>query len=69
MLRTSVVVDGHKYPLAQGQDVEAVKTAAVDAARGAAGFIDFVVVGNRGVAVLVTPTIRVMFEQHEVDRD
>jgi hypothetical protein len=69
VLRTSVVIDGQKYPLAQGQDLEAIKSATVAAAREGAGLVDFVVVGNRAVSVLVTPTIRVMFEEHEVDGD
>jgi hypothetical protein len=69
VLRTSVVIDGQKYPLAQGQDLETIKQATVAAARDGAGLVEFVVVGNRAVSVLVTPTIRVMFEEHEVDRD
>jgi hypothetical protein len=69
MLRTSVTVDGQRYRLAQGQDIEAIKSAAVDAARAGAGLVDFVVVGNRAVSVLVTPAIRVLFEKHEVEDD
>jgi hypothetical protein len=69
MLRTSVTVDGQMYRLAQGQDVDAIKTAAVEAARAGAGLVDFIVVGNRAVSVLVTPAIRVLFERTEVERD
>jgi hypothetical protein len=69
MLRTSVTVDGQHYALAQGQDIDAIKSAAVDAARAGAGLIDFVVVGNRAVSVLVTPAVRVLFEKREVAAD
>jgi hypothetical protein len=69
MLRTTVLVDGQVYPLAQGQDLEAIKAATVEAAREGAGLVDFIVVGNRAVSVLVTPGVRVLFERHEVDVD
>ncbi|MBT2484635.1 hypothetical protein J7E28_07975 [Microbacterium sp. ISL-108] len=53
MIRTQVVVDGVPFLLSQGQDLDALKRS-FEAALSTGAFVDFSVVGNREVSVLVS---------------
>ncbi|CAH0193578.1 hypothetical protein SRABI76_01835 [Microbacterium oxydans] len=60
MVRTKVEVNGVGHLLAQDQDVTALKLRLEAAARTSGTFVDFVVVGNRNVSVLVTPHTQIV---------
>ncbi|WP_431070757.1 hypothetical protein [Microbacterium phyllosphaerae] len=59
MMRTEMVLDGESYLLAQLQDLGDVKRRIEEAVKSSGRFVDFVVVGNREVSVLITPYSRV----------
>lgn len=59
MMQTEIVLDGESYLLAQIQDLGDVKHRIEEAVKTAGRFVDFVVVGNREVSVLITPHSRV----------
>lgn len=59
MQRTEVIIDGVSAFLAQDEDVDRLLTRIEAAANGRAAFVDFVVVGNRRLRVLVGPGSRV----------
>ena len=59
MMRTEIVLDGESYLLAQIQDLGDVKRRIEEAVKSSGRFVDFVVVGNREVSVLITPHSRV----------
>lgn len=59
MVQTEIVADGVAYLLAQDQDLAGLKRRIEDAVKTAGTFVDFVVVGNRQVSILITPHSRV----------
>lgn len=59
MIQTEIVFDGTGYLLAQDQDVEDLRGRIEAATRTTGTFVDMVVVGNRTVSVLITPTTQV----------
>lgn len=59
MVQTTVVVDGASHLLAQDQDRGELKARIEQAVSTAGAFVDLVVVGNRQVSVLITPSSRV----------
>lgn len=59
MVQTTVVVDGESHILAQDQNSRELQRRIEDAVSTAGTFVDFVVVGNREVSVLITPYSRV----------
>ncbi|MBP2379903.1 hypothetical protein JOF42_003398 [Microbacterium phyllosphaerae] len=59
MMQTEIVLDGESYLLAQIQDLGDVKHRIEEAVKSSGRFVDFVVVGNREVSVLITPHSRV----------
>lgn len=59
MIQTELLADGVTYPLAQDQDLDELKRRIEDATATPGTFVDFVVVGNRRVSVLVTPHSKV----------
>lgn len=69
MVRTLVSVNGEDYFLAQREDVQDLMKRIEDAARTGGRFIDFVVVGNRKVHVLVSQSTRVMVSVETVEFD
>ncbi|GGH34339.1 hypothetical protein GCM10010921_01970 [Microbacterium album] len=69
MVRTEVGIDDRSYYLAQGQDVEALKRRIEEAARSGPVFVDFTVVGNRSVSVLVSSASRIVFTIETVQYD
>jgi len=68
-VRTELGIDGRSYYLAQGQDLGALREAIEEAARTHAKFVDFVVVGNRSVSVLITRRTQVAFSVETVQFD
>lgn len=69
MERTEIQIDGMTALLAQEQDLEELLARIVAAANGPAAFVDFVVVGNRRIRVLVTPRSRVAVSTASVQYD
>jgi phosphosulfolactate synthase (CoM biosynthesis protein A) len=59
MIQTEIRADGVTYLLAQDQDLGELKRRIEDAIATAGRFVDFVVVGNRQVSLLVTPRSQV----------
>jgi hypothetical protein len=69
MVRTQVMVDDRGFFLAQGQDVDGLKERIESAGRTGPRFVEFIVVGNRAVNVLVTATSRVVISVDTVQFD
>lgn len=69
MVQTEVTFDGTSFLLAQDQDVRALRRDVEAATRTSGTFVDFVVVGNREVSVLVTPQSRVSISTAAVAYD
>jgi predicted RNase H-like nuclease len=66
MQRTTMQVGGKSYLLAQGQNVDDVQQAAVDAAKQGAGVVKVTVLGNRELGIVVTPGVPIIFESEIV---
>jgi hypothetical protein len=62
-------VDGRPYLLAQGQDLDEVKNAVVQAARSGGDFVTVTEFGNRSLDVLVTVGVPVTLESETVAFD
>ncbi|MFJ4253789.1 hypothetical protein [Microbacterium sp. NPDC090003] len=69
MERTEILIDGVSAHLAQEQDVGELLQQIETAANGPAAFVEFVVVGNRRVKVLVTPRSQVVISTETVRHD
>ena len=69
MVRTEVSVNGTSFFLAQGQDVDELKQRVESAAGSGGRFVDFTVVGNRSVSVLITGAAQVVFSVETVQYD
>lgn len=69
MVRTQITVNEVGFFLAQGQDVDELKEAIESAVRGGPRFVEFVVVGNRSVSVLVTSATQVVISVDTVRYD
>lgn len=69
MARTQVVVNDAGFYLAQGQDLDELKGQIEQAAKSGGGFVDFVVVGNRVVSVLITLGTQVVMSVETVQFD
>lgn len=69
MVRTQVAVDDVGFLLAQGQSIEDIKDHVEQALHGGGGFVDFAVVGNRTMSVLITPSSRVVVSIETVQLD
>lgn len=69
MVRTELTVNGESYLLAQGQDLDELRLAMEEASRDGGRFVDFVVVGNRSVAVLVSARTEVVMSVQTVQFD
>lgn len=54
MVRTEIAINGSSVFLAQEQDIDDVKRRMEAAVKSGGAFVDFVVVGNRSVSVLVS---------------
>ena len=69
MVRTEVAINGSSLFLAQGQDLDDLKRRIEAAMRTPGSFVDFVVVGNRSVSVLISPRAQVAFSVETVQFD
>lgn len=69
MVRTRVAVDDVGFDLAQGQSIDELKRQIEDAIGARGRFVDFVVVGNRIMSVLITSASRVAFSIETVQYD
>lgn len=69
MLRTHMSVNEAVFPLAQGQDVDGLKSRIEDAVRAGGRFESFTVVGNREVSVLFSPRTSVTLSVETVSFD
>lgn len=69
MVRTEVSVNGTSFFLAQGQSAHELKQRIESAATTGGRFVDFTVVGNRSVSVLITAAAQVVFSAETVQFD
>lgn len=69
MLRHTVTIDNREFLLAQGLDLPALKRRVVASIRAGGGMVDFTVLGNREVSVLIAAGVRVLFQSEQVDED
>lgn len=69
MVRTQIAVNEVGFLLAQGQDVDVLKEEIESAVRSGARFVEFVVVGNRAVSVLVSAATQVVISVETVQFD
>jgi hypothetical protein len=69
MVRTEIAVNGGVHFLAQGQDLDDLKRRIVAAMKADGDFVNFTVVGNREVSVLVSPGTQVTFSIETVPFD
>lgn len=69
MVRTELMIDEHGFFLAQGHDHDVLKRRIEEAAHSGGRFVDFVVVGNRAVSVLISTGTRVVFTIETVQFD
>lgn len=66
MKRTTLIVNDTSYPLAQGQDIDTIEAAAVEAVHQGGDMITITAYGNREVSIQVSPGVPLVFESEEV---
>jgi len=69
MVRTEITVDGRNSYLAQGQDIVDLKRRIEAAMITAGAFVEFTVVGNRSMSVLISPRSQVVLAVETVQYD
>lgn len=69
MVRTRMALNESEFVLAQGQDVAELRRRMEAAMRDGGGFVEFVVVGNRSVSVLMTAATQVVISVETVEFD
>lgn len=69
MIQTEIVFDGSSYLLAQDQDVDDLRDRIEAATKTTGTFVHMVVVGNRTVSVLITPSTQVTISTAAVPYD
>lgn len=69
MKRYTATLGAKSYVLAQGHSIEGLREEMVAAIHAGGAFVDFVVLGNRRIFVLVSPGLPVIFEEADVDGD
>ncbi|MDF2555673.1 MAG: hypothetical protein K0R60_1568, partial [Microbacterium sp.] len=69
MVRTSISVGDAVFPLAQVPDIHDLKHRILSAVRAGGDFVDFVIVGNRPVSVLITGRERVVVAVETIPYD
>ncbi|MFK4760455.1 hypothetical protein ACI3KS_05915 [Microbacterium sp. ZW T5_45] len=69
MVQSQVSIDGESFLLAQDQDLDGLRRRFEEASASTGRFVDFVVVGNRSVAALITATSRVTISVSTVQFD
>jgi hypothetical protein len=66
MQRITLTVNDTSHPLAQGQDIENIQAAAIEALRKGGEAITVTLYGNRELTILVSPGVPLTFEMEEV---
>lgn len=69
MARTRIALNESEFFLAQGQDVDELRSRMEEAMRAGGGFVEFIVVGNRYVSVLITAATQVVISVETVEFD
>ncbi|WP_223627460.1 hypothetical protein [Microbacterium sp. EST19A] len=69
MVRTHVAVNDVGFTLASGQDVDALKEEIVSAARSGPRFVEFAVVGDRSVSVLMSAATQIVISVETIPVD
>lgn len=69
MVRARIALNEAEFFLAQGQDVEDLRRRIEDAMHSGGRFVDFVVVGNRAISVLIASATQVVISVETVDFD
>ena len=69
MVQTQLAVNGGTYLLAQNQDLDDLRRRIEEAVAAGGRFVEFTVVGNRSVCVLVTPVTQVAISVETVPLD
>ncbi|AZH77502.1 hypothetical protein [Microbacterium sp. Y-01] len=69
MERTRIAFNGAEFFLAQGQDVPDLRRRIEEAMRAGGGFVEFVVVGNRAVSLLISAATQVAISVETVEFD
>jgi hypothetical protein len=61
-----ITISGVSHVLAEGQDVQALKDAVVDAVRSGADFVTFTTAGNDAVSTLLSAGVSVTFTSQDL---
>lgn len=69
MVRTRIALNDTEFFLAQGQDVGELRQRIEDAMHSGGGFVEFVVVGDREVSVLIASATQVVISVETVNFD
>jgi hypothetical protein len=69
MRQTTILIGTLQYLLAQNGDIDKLKAAVLAAIRSGGDYVDFTVVGNRSISVLIPPGVVVVFQSADVDED
>lgn len=67
--RYTTTLGTKSYVLAQGHPIEELREEMVAAIHAGGAFVDFVVLGNRRIHVLISPGLPVIFEEADVEGD
>jgi len=69
MVRARIALNEAEFFLAQGQDVADLRRRIEEAMHSGGRFVDFVVVGNRAISVLIASATQVVISVETVDFD
>ena len=69
MARTRIALNESEFFLAQGQDAAELRGRIEEAMHRGGGFVEFTVVGNRSVSVLITSVTHVVISIETVEFD
>jgi hypothetical protein len=69
MVRARIALNDAEFFLAQGQDVADLRRRIEEAMHSGGRFVDFVVVGNRAISVLIASATQVVISVETVDFD
>jgi hypothetical protein len=67
--RIILSVEGRAFLLAQNTDVDELKQQILATMRAGGGFLELVVLGNRSVSILVSPSVSLTVESEDVEFD
>jgi hypothetical protein len=69
MRRTTLVIDGRSYELAQGTLLDELKSLIEAAVHDGGRFVDVTVVGNVAISILVSPGVPILLTTRQVSED